>query len=150
TSNSGLAGGHDLIVTRAGELIADSRLAKQQAATLTGKRNVHLMLKDLKLVEAQDILVALASAPHGTVVVESKDHDNYFAMTELQGPGWIFVSVYPKHLITDAALGNARIVLILGILALLLEMLVLGFILQSHIGRPLMHFADTTDRFASG
>jgi signal transduction histidine kinase len=150
TSKSSLPGAHNLIVTRDGKLVSDPRQAKDIAAALVGKRNGNLLLKDSNVEEAQSILEALPKVPAGTVVMEAADRGEYLAMTELKGPGWIFVTVYPKSIIKEAALGSARIVLVLGGLALLLEMTVLWLILKGQVGDPLIRLAATTDSFAAG
>ena len=149
TSKSSLPGAHNLIVTKSGELISDPRQARLFETVLKDKRGVHVMLRDTSLEEKNDILKVLHGV-QGTTVIESDDHGEYFAMTPLRGPDWIFVTVYPKSLITDAALASARIVLILGGAALLLEMIVLWLILKRQVGDPLLELAATTDLFAGG
>jgi two-component system, sensor histidine kinase and response regulator len=157
TSKSSLPGAHNLIVTRSGDIVSDPRMAQDLAAALVGKRNTSLRLKDIKLPEAKSILAELPTVPRGTTLVppetiirETVDGQAYLAMTELEGPGWILVTVYPKTIIIHAALENARIVLVLGCLALLLEMGAMWLILKRQVGEPLLHLAATTDRFAAG
>jgi len=150
TAKSSLPGAHNLVVTRSGEVISDPRQADSIAKVLSLKPGARLMLRDMRTEDAKAILAVLPQVPHGTVVVESPDGGEYFAMTELKGPGWIFVTVYPKSLITQEAFASARIVLVLGALALIFEMMVLWLILKRQIGSPLLRLAATTDRFAAG
>lgn len=145
TARSSLPGTRNLIIARDGSVICDQRLADALAA-----RNGRMHLRECTLPEAAGILRAINQFRRGTDVVESSDGKNYLGLTELAGPGWIFVTVYPKNLIYEGALDNAKIVLLLGAVALLLEMLVLWMILKKHVGKPLLELAGTTDRFAAG
>ncbi len=145
TASSSLPGAHNLIVTPDGLLVCDPRQAKDLAA-----RDGKLYLRDSKSPEAKSILDALGHPSQVTQVVESSDGQSYLAMTQLKGPGWIFVTVYPKTMISAAAFESAKIVLLLGGVALLFEVFVLWAILRKHVGQPLLELAGTTDRFAAG
>jgi len=150
TDRSNLTGAHNLIVTREGQLISDPRQANDLTAVLAQNKKGALMLQNSKLPDAAAVLEALPRVGHSTVVLESSDGKSYVACTELRGPNWIFVTIYPKNLITKAALGSAQIVLALGLAALLFEMVVLWLILKRQVGNPLLELAATTDQFAAG
>jgi two-component system sensor histidine kinase/response regulator len=150
TDRSNLPGAHNLIVTQQGQLVSDPRHAKDLAALLAVNKKGKMMLKDSAIPEAREILETLPKIGNSTVVLPSSDGQAYLACTPLKGPGWIFVTVYPRSLITSAAFDSAKVVLFLGGIALLLEMVVLWIILRRHVGKPLLELAATTDKFAAG
>jgi signal transduction histidine kinase len=145
TKRSSLPGAHNLIVSKKGQLICDPR-HEQEFVEKDGK----VFLRESKFPEAWDLILAVHDYTPGKDIVESSDGENYFAMGELRGPDWIFVTVYPKSLIYQSAFESAKIVLLLGLAALLCELLVLWTMLRKHVAEPLIKLAQTTDRFAGG
>lgn len=145
TSKASLPGAYNLITNRKGLIICDPKHAQDFVA-----KNGQVHLNDRQAVDSPGILGAVNRFRFGTTVVESSDGENYLALTQLKGPDWIFVTVYPKKLIWAMAFENARLVLLLGGAALVFEMLVLWLILRSQVGKPLLELAATTDRFAAG
>lgn len=84
------------------------------------------------------------------VVVENATHNELLAITRIEGPDWYLVTVYPKSLLTGMAFRTARFILILGILALLLEVTILFFVLRKQVTQPLTQFLEATQRIAAG
>ena len=83
-------------------------------------------------------------------IVEDPIHDVYLAVTQIKQPGWFFVTVYPKDLITAPAFETAQIILLLGVASLLLELLIMFWILRDSVARPLKSLVTAVNRFGDG
>ncbi|WP_308809779.1 ATP-binding protein [Archangium lansingense] len=86
----------------------------------------------------------------GQVVLELPEYDEYIAVARLKGPGWNYITVMPRSLVSSTALGAARYVLLFGMASLLLELAIMYWVLKQQISRPLLAFTQATDRVATG
>jgi signal transduction histidine kinase len=86
----------------------------------------------------------------GTLVADNTQDREYLAVAKLNAPGWYFVTVYPKSILAGVAFDNARFVLILGGISLLVEVAVLFFVLREQVAIPLNKLMVATDRIAAG
>ncbi len=84
-----------------------------------------------------------------TIIDNAADHE-YLAVTRLQGPNWLLVTVFPKDIIADRAFETARLILLLGAGALLLEVVILCFVLNKQVAQPLNRVLDATNRIGAG
>ncbi|QSJ21062.1 HAMP domain-containing protein [Nostoc sp. UHCC 0702] len=85
-----------------------------------------------------------------TVVIDNSNDDEYLAVTRLNGPDWYFVTVYPKSLLSEIAADNARFVFNVGLIALLLEILLLFSVLYKQVTIPLNKLLIATDQISQG
>jgi two-component system NtrC family sensor kinase len=83
-------------------------------------------------------------------VLELPEYGEYIAVARLQGPGWNFVTVLPKSVVSSEALSAAHYVLLFGLASLVLELVIMSWVLRQQITRPLLAFAHATDQVASG
>jgi len=74
----------------------------------------------------------------------------YLAVNMIPGPNWLSVIVYPEMIIKQTALSTARLILILGACALLIELLILFFVLKRNVTRPLVDLTKATKLIAAG
>ena len=88
--------------------------------------------------------------PDGQVVIENHADDEFLAVTQLQGPEWYLVTVFPRELIVDLALDTAQLVLVAGALALLAEIVILTTVLKRQVADPLRELTRATRDVASG
>lgn len=86
----------------------------------------------------------------GQVVVENTEDKEYLAVAKLNGPDWYFVTVFPKSILVGLAFDNARFVLILGGISLLVEVMVLFFVLRRQVATPLQKLMVATEQIAAG
>lgn len=86
----------------------------------------------------------------GQVVVENTADKEYLAVAKLNVPDWYFVTVFPKSILSGVAFDNARFVLILGGISLLVEVLVLFFVLRQQVATPLQELMVATEQIAVG
>ena len=145
TANQQLSGTYNIIVRTDGELIAHPLLMdKIKAAGGNLKTEV---LGDKQL---QDIIATALASKQQTFVSEMEDGDYYLGVSRIQGPGWLFVAVYPATLIESAAFGGAWHILVLGLLSLLVELLMLYLVLRRHVAEPINDLIVATDRLRLG
>ncbi|WP_309894748.1 ATP-binding protein [Archangium sp.] len=131
--NDHLPGAYNLIFREGGELIVQPRLKENDPSS-----------------HVQSIIERVKSRPPGQTVLELAEHGEYVAVGRLQGPGWYFATVLPARLVSEPAFQAARYVLLLGFLSLLLELVIMYWVLQGQITRPLLAFTQATDKVADG
>ncbi len=88
--------------------------------------------------------------PDDRVVIENDRDSAFLAVTRLGGPGWYLVTVFPEAIIASQAWETARLILLLGIVALAVEIGILCSVLRNNVNRPLHHLIDATRRMAAG
>jgi signal transduction histidine kinase len=98
----------------------------------------------------QRIFAAVRALESGQGVLENPTDHEYLAVTRLNGPDWYFVVVYPKSLVDQVAFNNARFLLMIGAIALLIEVLVLSSVLQYQVTQPLNQLLTATEQLATG
>jgi len=134
TINDHLPEAYNVIFREDGQLIAHPGLKKD------AEQPSHL----------PTLIEQVKSHPPEKGVLELPEHDEYVAVSRLQGPGWYFATVLPESVVTRPAFLSARYVLLLGVLSLFLELAIMYWVLQRQIARPLLSFTQATDRIASG
>ena len=73
-------------------------------------------------------------------VIYDEAHKVFIAVTKIEGPDWVFVTVYPTQLLASSALKAAEIIAIIGFLSLIIELLLLYQIIRMQVVRPLKQF----------
>lgn len=143
TINNKLPGAYNIVFNLDGRLIAHSKYAAdiQQAG---GLLNVY----DLSDPHLQTIFELSLAKSHG--VIETSDNQEFLALTELEGPNWLFVTVYPKSLLSEPVWDSIKFVLIAGLLALLIEVVLLSVVLKSQFAYPLNCLRDASQKLADG
>jgi signal transduction histidine kinase len=84
------------------------------------------------------------------VIVDDENGDAYLAIAELPEPDYLFVTVFPKALIAGNALRMARIYLLLGVLALIIEIGIMFQVLRHQITAPLAKLMTAIGRVRRG
>ncbi|PTL80938.1 histidine kinase [Vitiosangium sp. GDMCC 1.1324] len=148
-----LPGTYNMLIRDDGQLIAHPQLkvegtssgynilsAEPSAQLDSGARPEHL----------RRIFERMKELEPGQVVLELPEYDEYIAVARLKGPGWNYVTVMPRSLVSATALGAARYVLLFGMASLLLELAIMYWVLRQQISRPLLAFTQATDRVATG
>ncbi len=83
-------------------------------------------------------------------MVPNEAYNEFLAVTQLDGPDWYLVTVFPEALVAYEAVGTARWILLLGVLGLILEIGILYVALRKQVAQPLQRLIDATKRLASG
>ena len=134
-------GGYNLIFRSDGYLIA------QPANPASDRRWVGQMsldnIEDPAVVRIYQLIDAATDGSPGPVsLVRNPVDDNWLAVSELAGPDWWFVSVYPGSLIRASANQTAMAVLITGTVLLFLLIGIIGLIIRRDAERPLQQLRE--------
>ncbi|MEX0739859.1 MAG: diguanylate cyclase, partial [Pseudohongiella sp.] len=134
-------GGYNLIFRSDGYLIA------HPAEPASDRRWVGQMsldnINDPELVRMYELIDAATDGNPGTIsLVKNTEDDTWLAVSELSGPEWWFVSVYPASLIRTSANQAALAVLVTGGVLLLLLIAIIGFIIRRDAERPLAQLLE--------
>jgi PAS domain S-box-containing protein len=140
-----LRGTHNMLFSEDGRLIAHPRFmdaiqAKSGSLAIAEAGDPHLA----------DIYKMAVQNPSDKVVIRNNAYDEIVALTKLSGPGWTLATIYPLSLSAQDAWEAARIVLIMGALALLIELFILSSTLRTQIAVPLRELVRATGSVAEG
>lgn len=101
-------------------------------------------------IHLKNIMDAVLNRDEGVIIVENKIDNEYVAVTKIEEPGWYFLTIFPRTIFIEHAMGTARFILLLGLFSLMIEILILYFVLRRQIARPLHTFTGATDQIAKG
>ncbi|HEY9900659.1 MAG TPA: ATP-binding protein [Pantanalinema sp.] len=95
-------------------------------------------------------LFRLVMARQGKTVLDDPRHDRLVAVGRIAGPDWYLVVVYPKRLMWASAAQAAAGVLLAGLIAMLVEIGLMGAVLRGKVARPLRRLLDATRTVSRG
>ncbi|MDF1622556.1 MAG: hypothetical protein P1V33_03690 [Pseudohongiella nitratireducens] len=129
-------GGYNLIFRNDGYLIA------HPAEPSSDRRWVGQMaldrIDDPAIVRIYQRINTATNGSPGTVsLVHNPDDNTWLAVSELTGPGWWFVSVYPESLIRSSANQAAIAIAVAGVALLMLLIGIIVFIIRRDAEKPL-------------
>lgn len=139
--NDHLSGTYNFIFREDGRLIAHPAKIKEMTST----RGMLMMsqLKDAQLNHYfQTLRTTLQKKQTNYFIVEA-EHE-FLAATKIEGPGWWFVTVYPKSLLSSPSLKAAKFILIISALALVIELIMLYLVMKKKVVEPLETFIDAS------
>jgi PAS domain S-box-containing protein len=145
TIHTGVEGTYNLIFRKDGRLVAHPRFMDAIQAQ-SGKLSI-FETKDANLLH---IYQQIMRRPENSGIADNHLDDEYLAFIRLRGPGWYLVTVYPKAIIAAQAFNTARLILFLGVAALLLEIAILAVVLRKQVAYPLSKLFEATRRVAAG
>ncbi|WP_199337470.1 MULTISPECIES: ATP-binding protein [unclassified Nostoc] len=147
TVNDHLHGTYNLIFRSDGRLIVHPDYMPQIQQKLG-----HFNILESGNAHLQHIFHVVKTLRVETGVIDNskEDDDEYLAVTRINGPDWYFVTVYPKSLLAEIAANNARFVLNVGLIALVLEILLLFAVLYKQVTTPLNKLLIATDQVSEG
>ncbi|WP_200917737.1 sensor histidine kinase [Jeongeupia sp. HS-3] len=145
TNSVGIPGTTNFIVTRQGDLIAHPERMQQIEAS-RGHYNLH----DTDDAGLRDLYSAISKASPKQLFVESTDGQSWLGMAQIRGADWLFVIVYPKKLLQEKAALAASMVLLLGLVALLIELGLMAWVLKVDVARPLGRLKSAIQSLAQG
>jgi signal transduction histidine kinase len=158
TINDHLPGAYNVLFRDDGQLIAHPKL-KLEAANgayniLSATEQPDVAARRLGSLENAVHLRSIFERVKGHApeqgILELPEHGEYVAVTRLRGPGWYLATVLPESVVSQPAFLAARYVLLLGLLSLLLELVIMYWVLQQQITRPLLDLTQATDKVAAG
>jgi signal transduction histidine kinase len=140
-----IPGTYNVMISRGGQLIAHPLKSSQIEA-----KNGKFQVQNENDPELKAIYEAALQAGAGKPIVETANGNNILGVAEIKSSQWLFITVYPKHLLTGKASASAFQILLMGGLTLLTEVMVLGLMLRRHISQPLKQFIEATRKVAGG
>ncbi|HWU66335.1 MAG TPA: diguanylate cyclase, partial [Methylophilus sp.] len=135
--NDHLSGTYNFIFRQDGRLIAHP--AKIEDMNRTRGMLMISQLKDAQLSHYFQALQARIEKKQSNYFI-TETEDEFLAATKIEGPGWWFVTVYPKSLLSSPSLNAARFILIISILALIIELVMLYLVMKKKVVEPLEAF----------
>ena len=145
TLKSELEGASNLIFRADGRLIAHPRYMEAiQAQSGT------LSIQEAGDPHLERIMALAQQRPADQVIVANPDDEEFLAVTQLSGPAWYLVTLFPQSIVTAGAFETARLILLLGAVALLLELGILLWVLRRQVAGPLERLIAATREVASG
>jgi len=139
--NDHLTGTYNFIFREDGRLIAHPAKINEMNRT----RGM-LMISQLKDTQLQHYFQTLQTNIHNKqkdyFIVESDDE--FLAVSKINGPGWWFVTVYPKSLLSSPSLNAAKFILIVSLCALVVELIMLYLVMMKKVVKPLETFMDAS------
>jgi signal transduction histidine kinase len=157
TLNENLPGAYNMLVRDDGQLIAHPQLKMSQARapynilSATARTEEGPSPFDSKQEEGvlRAVFEQVRNRPADAPVQELPEHGHYIATARLRGPGWNFITVLPGDRVSQPAFLAARRILVLGVLALLVDLGLLYWVLKK-LTRPLLGLAEASRRVAAG
>jgi PAS domain S-box-containing protein len=142
---SDLKGTYNLLFSDAGRLIAHPRFMEAIQA-----RSGSLAIAETGDPHLEQIhQLAIARAPTETVM-RNEPYDEIVAISRFAGPRWTLATIFPLSIAADNAWQSARIVLVMGAVALAIELLILSSTLKTQIAVPMRHLVRATGSVAAG
>ncbi|UJF20861.1 EAL domain-containing protein [Shewanella sp. OMA3-2] len=145
TINQAPQGGYNLIFRHDGRLIAHQSYIDQLKAA-----NGQFIIDRDGDDSLQSIYHAVITADPNQKMIELAQIDSYLMVSKLSGPGWYYVSVIPKTVVSNVASSTAMIVFISGFIALGIELFVLFFVMRKKITQPLSKLNHATLALSRG
>ena len=138
-------GGYNVIFREDGRLIAHPRFMDAILAQSGG-----LLIQESGDAHLRRVYDLARNRNPTDILVENPEDDEYLAVTQLSGPGWYLVTVFPDSVIATRAFETARLILILGGVALLIEIGILAVVLRKQVAAPLKRLTQATENVAAG
>lgn len=139
--NDHLSGTYNFIFREDGRLIAHPTKIKEMDNT----RGMLMIsqLKDQQLMQYFHTLHAKIQKKQTNYFIEESE-DAFLATSKIEGPGWWFVTVYPKSLLSSPSLKAAKFILLLSVLALVIELIMLYLVMVKKVVKPLERFMEAS------
>ncbi|UOM35744.1 ATP-binding protein [Acuticoccus sp. I52.16.1] len=136
---------YNLLFDQDGNLLAHPRFMpaiQASGGSLPVQRTEDVHLK--AIFEAAQALAPTAA------IAQLDGYDDIVSASVLNGTGWYLVTIFPKEVINRQAQGIGWLVLLVGLVALLLELSILSNTLSVHVGSPLAALVRAADRLRLG
>lgn len=138
---SDIDGTYNILIDRDGRLIAHPRF--MQAIQAHGGA-IDISATDEPLLMELEAVALDGGAAGG--IVDLGERNLFVATSQLAGPGWYLMTVFPKSLIASQAADVALLILGLALIALLIELFMLWSVLNGQVKGPLGALAHAADR----
>lgn len=145
TINDGLKGTYNMIFRSDGRLVAHPELMQS-----IQKGNGQFSIAQSGDSHLRRIYELVTNRQKNDIIIDNPEYDEYLGVIKIDEPNWYLVTVFPKYLLTQEAIATARMILLLGLGALLIEIIIVFLILRREISTPLNKLMDATESIAAG
>jgi len=149
--NDFLEGTYNFIFRDDGRLIAHPHKVDELKAA-SGVLNIKELADEQLLDQYNSITESInlnGGKPH--ILNRTKNRDDAFiAIAPISGPGWYFVTVYPKELLSIPAKKAAKFIFFIGTVGLIIEVIFLFLVLRKNVIRPLGRFVAASEKVSEG
>jgi diguanylate cyclase (GGDEF)-like protein len=145
------AGAYNLILAKDGDLIAHPD--RLNDIKRNGRGPNVATLADPGLKSIYRFITADARQPTGrggVRIIEDPQIDAYICFGEIKGPGWWFVTIYPRSLVLSAAREAANGLLLLGLASFGIMTLIVLWVLHERVAGPVSQMRIASERVYSG
>ncbi|WP_409526634.1 hybrid sensor histidine kinase/response regulator [Nitrincola sp. MINF-07-Sa-05] len=146
--NDRLDGAHNFIIRDDGRLIAHPD-KEQELAQALGVLSIS-EIDDASLSAMYHQIKTALTIDDNTHIINDKTNNAFLAVSRIQGPDWLFVTVFPKSLLASSARSTAEFILVLSIISLILELLMLYLVLRKKVITPIKTFVTASERIGQG
>lgn len=141
-----MQGSWNLILDSEANIIAHPNLTEQ--ITKSGGTLQANKIGDANLMTV--VKAVLASDINDSHTIELPELGSFVGVAKIKGPGWFFVTVYPKALLTKEAISSASLILAIGFASLLLELIIMATILRHRVSVPIAQTVAATEQISKG
>ncbi len=92
---------------------------------------------------------ALITTDLPTVIENSADNE-FLAITQIEGPDWFFITIYPKSLMQEIALQNVGVTILTAALFLIAMIFIIRWVLKENLVNPLEYLTKIIIDFELG
>ena len=134
-----LEGAHNFMVRDDGRLIAHPFYVEEFRRSL-GVLAIDELPDKAPLHQFNKINEVMELNGNDAAIVYEEQSDSFLAFKHIEGPGWLFVTVYPKSLLASPARDTAVFIFILGLISLIVELIALYLVLCKKVLKPMKQF----------
>ncbi|MBF0382434.1 MAG: hypothetical protein HQL69_15545 [Magnetococcales bacterium] len=147
--NDHLKGTYNFIFRGDGRLIAHPHKVEELRKT-AGVLNIKDLGDPVLSDMVYEIKGVLDKKEQQVMIIAQNSGDNFLAVSRIKGPNWLFVTVYPKELLSTTASMAAQFILGLGFVSLIVELIMLYLVLRSNVIIPLNQFVVASKEVGFG
>lgn len=137
----GLSGMTNAIVDRQGVLIAHPRLTQTGASAEASRVSEELGIAR--------VMAFIDESGEDSGIMPAPVNGNYVVFARIAGPDWTFLSLVPKEAATQHASESAGVFLLIGVLAVLAQVLLLALLMYRWVVRPTLRLTEAASTNAS-
>ena len=145
TANEFSPGTYNMILDESGALLAHPDLMEKIRKS-SGNLKISTLGDPLLSGFAKEAAMLRGAAQ----VRESPDGEYFLGVSRIQGPNWYFVTVYPKALLKSKAYASIEGIVLTGLVALLVELILLAWIIRRQVAAPLGELNQAAASIATG
>nr|WP_225444541.1 response regulator [Pseudomarimonas arenosa] len=143
-----LEGSYNLVLSRGGGLVVHP--GKQEELKARSGQVQIGELGDVKLDALWTAVSAQLDGERTPFLIDDPHNQALLAVAFVEGPDWVFITVYPKALLAATARNTAQFILLLSVIALIIELIMLVRVVRSKVVEPLERFVSASEAVGQG